>query len=90
MTIVVELMPALTKVLRSFSISNAFQSLGACCFQLSFIQQSLMSPELFCFADYPCHAVVIDILKAPPEDDNREIATWSVPAASCANWFSLV
>lgn len=50
-------------------------------FQLSFIQQSLMSPEVFCFADYPCHAVVIDILKAPPEDDNREIATWCVPAA---------
>lgn len=44
--------------------------------QLSFIQQSLMSPEVFCFADYPCHTVAIDILKAPPEDDNREIATW--------------
>ncbi|KAI5617284.1 CCR4-NOT transcription complex subunit 1, partial [Silurus asotus] len=44
--------------------------------QLSFIQQSLMSPEVFCFADFSCHAVVIDILKAPPEDDNREIATW--------------
>lgn len=35
-----------------------------------------MSPEVFCFADYPCHAVAIDILKAPPEDDNKEIATW--------------
>lgn len=35
-----------------------------------------MSPEVFCFADYPCHTVAIDILKAPPEDDNREIATW--------------
>lgn len=45
-------------------------------FQLSFIQQSLMNPEVFCFADYPCHTVVIDLLKAPPEDDNREIATW--------------
>uniref|UniRef100_A0A3Q2EDJ4 CCR4-NOT transcription complex subunit 1 n=1 Tax=Cyprinodon variegatus TaxID=28743 RepID=A0A3Q2EDJ4_CYPVA len=44
--------------------------------QLSFIQQSLMNPEVFCFADYPCHTVVIDLLKAPPEDDNREIATW--------------
>ncbi|XP_072518975.1 CCR4-NOT transcription complex subunit 1 isoform X2 [Salminus brasiliensis] len=44
--------------------------------QLSFIQQSLMSPDVFCFADYPCHTVAIDILKAPPEDDNREIATW--------------
>jgi len=37
-----------------------------------------MSPEVFCFADYPCHTVAIDILKAPPEDDNREIATWLV------------
>uniref|UniRef100_A0A4W6DE85 CCR4-NOT transcription complex subunit 1 n=1 Tax=Lates calcarifer TaxID=8187 RepID=A0A4W6DE85_LATCA len=44
--------------------------------QLSFIQHSLMSPEVFCFADYPCHNVATDILKAPPEDDNREIATW--------------
>nr|XP_033796481.1 CCR4-NOT transcription complex subunit 1 isoform X3 [Geotrypetes seraphini] len=44
--------------------------------QLSFIQHSLMNPEIFCFADYPCHTVAIDILKAPPEDDNREIATW--------------
>ncbi|XP_042267828.1 CCR4-NOT transcription complex subunit 1 isoform X4 [Thunnus albacares] len=44
--------------------------------QLSFIQHSLISPEVFCFADYPCHTVAIDILKAPPEDDNREIATW--------------
>lgn len=38
-----------------------------------------MSPEVFCFADYPCHTVAIDILKAPPEDDNREIATWYGP-----------
>ncbi|XP_043837358.1 CCR4-NOT transcription complex subunit 1 isoform X9 [Dromiciops gliroides] len=44
--------------------------------QLSFIQHSLINPEIFCFADYPCHTVVTDILKAPPEDDNREIATW--------------
>ncbi|XP_010881787.1 CCR4-NOT transcription complex subunit 1 isoform X18 [Esox lucius] len=44
--------------------------------QLSFIQHSLMSPDVFCFADYPCHTVAIDILKALPEDDNREIATW--------------
>ncbi|KAM9470212.1 CCR4-NOT transcription complex subunit 1 isoform 2-T2 [Clarias gariepinus] len=44
--------------------------------QLSFIQQSLISPDVFCFGLYPCHTVVIDILKAPPEDDNKEIATW--------------
>lgn len=44
--------------------------------QLSWIQQILASPDLFCFADYPCHTVVIDLLKTAPEDDNREIATW--------------
>lgn len=44
-----------------------------------------MSPEVFCFADFPCHTVAIDILKAPPEDDNREIATWYV-FCSLARW----
>ncbi|KAL3860717.1 hypothetical protein ACJMK2_010802 [Sinanodonta woodiana] len=44
--------------------------------QLSLIVQSLRNPDVFCFADYPCHTVVIDILKAAPDDDNREIATW--------------
>jgi CCR4-NOT transcription complex subunit 1 len=44
--------------------------------QLSWITQSLKFPDVFCFADYPCHTVVIDILKMPPDDENREIATW--------------
>eukprot|EP00057_Strongylocentrotus_purpuratus_P004942 XP_003729814.2 PREDICTED: CCR4-NOT transcription complex subunit 1-like [Strongylocentrotus purpuratus] len=44
--------------------------------QLSWIQQALAQPDIFCFADYPCHPVVIDILKAPPEEENRKIATW--------------
>ncbi|XP_063970716.1 CCR4-NOT transcription complex subunit 1-like isoform X2 [Lytechinus pictus] len=44
--------------------------------QLSWIQQALSQPDIFCFADYPCHPVVIDILKAPPEEENRKIATW--------------
>lgn len=65
--------------LRGSLSGRAYKSLlsNSCLFlQLSFIQHSLMSPEVFCFADYPCHTVAIDILKAPPEDDNREIATW--------------
>lgn len=45
-------------------------------FQLSWIQQILSNPGIFCFADYPCHTVVIDLLKTVPEDDNREISTW--------------
>ncbi len=44
--------------------------------QLSWIQLALANPEVFCFADYPCHTVVIDILKTQPEEDNREVATW--------------
>ncbi|CAH1270308.1 CNOT1 [Branchiostoma lanceolatum] len=44
--------------------------------QLSWFQVALSSPDVFCFADFPCHQVVIDILKSPPDDENREIATW--------------
>ncbi|CAH1779661.1 unnamed protein product [Owenia fusiformis] len=44
--------------------------------QLSWINHSLRHHDVFCFADYPCHTVVIDILKTPPDDENREIATW--------------
>lgn len=31
---------------------------------------------MFCFADYRFHSVAVDILKAPPESDNKEIMTW--------------
>jgi len=44
--------------------------------QLSLFQQILKNPDIFCFADYPYHAVVIDILKTLPESDNKEILTW--------------
>lgn len=44
--------------------------------QLSFIVQSLRNPDVFCFADYPCHAVNIDILKTAPDDEKRDIAVW--------------
>lgn len=44
--------------------------------QLSFIEQSLRHPEILCFGDYPCHTVVTDILKAPPEEGNKHIANW--------------
>ncbi len=44
--------------------------------QLSWLTQALKNPDVFCLADYPCHSVVIDLLKTPPDDDNRDIATW--------------
>jgi CCR4-NOT transcription complex subunit 1 len=40
------------------------------------VQQILKNPDVFCFADYRFHSVAVDILKAPPESDNKEIMTW--------------
>ena len=47
-----------------------------CCLQLALISQALKNPDVFCFADYQCHTVVVDILKTPPDEENRDIATW--------------
>ncbi|XP_021921568.1 CCR4-NOT transcription complex subunit 1 isoform X2 [Zootermopsis nevadensis] len=44
--------------------------------QFSLVQQILKNPDVFCFADYQFHSVAVDILKAPPESDNKEITTW--------------
>lgn len=44
--------------------------------QFSLIQNILKNPDVFSFADYPFHSVNVDVLKAPPESDNKEIATW--------------
>ncbi|KAK7790471.1 hypothetical protein R5R35_006209 [Gryllus longicercus] len=44
--------------------------------QFSFVQQILKNPDLICYADYPFHSVNVDILKASPESDNKEITMW--------------
>lgn len=44
--------------------------------QLSLIQNILKNPDVFCFADYTCMTVSIDILKTPPEQDSKELANW--------------
>lgn len=44
--------------------------------QMSLISNILKHPDIFSFADYPFHPVSIDILKSPPETDNKEVATW--------------
>lgn len=44
--------------------------------QMSLISNILKYPDIFSFADHPFHPVAIDILKSPPETDNKEIATW--------------
>ncbi|GBP76975.1 CCR4-NOT transcription complex subunit 1 [Eumeta japonica] len=44
--------------------------------QMSLISNILKFPDIFSFADYPFHPVSIDILKLPPEADNKEVGTW--------------
>ncbi|XP_077972852.1 CCR4-NOT transcription complex subunit 1-like [Styela clava] len=44
--------------------------------QLSWIQQSLLNPGIFCFADHPCHLCAVDILKQPLDEENKEILNW--------------
>lgn len=44
--------------------------------QFSLIQNILKYPDVFCFADYSCVPVVVDVLKTPPEQDSKELANW--------------
>lgn len=44
--------------------------------QMSLVGNILKYPEVFSFADHPFHLVPIDVLKSPPESDNKEVATW--------------
>ncbi|CAH1997116.1 unnamed protein product [Acanthoscelides obtectus] len=44
--------------------------------QYSLIQCILKNPDVFCFADYSCVPVAVDVLKTPPEQDSKELANW--------------
>lgn len=44
--------------------------------QFSLIQNILKYPDVFCFADYSCVPVAIDVLKTPPEQDSKELTNW--------------
>ncbi|XP_043234309.1 CCR4-NOT transcription complex subunit 1-like isoform X1 [Amphibalanus amphitrite] len=44
--------------------------------QLSYIDQILKNPDVFCLADYQCYMVDVSQLKVPPEKDNKELNTW--------------
>ncbi|KAJ8915845.1 hypothetical protein NQ315_004658 [Exocentrus adspersus] len=44
--------------------------------QFSLIQHILKNPDIFCFADYSCVPVAVDVLKTPPEQDGKELANW--------------
>lgn len=44
--------------------------------QLSLITMMLKNPDLFSFADYVFSQPTLDVLKTPPDADNKEIAAW--------------
>lgn len=44
--------------------------------QLSLITTILKNPDLFSFADYIFTPAPVEVLKTPPENENKEIATW--------------
>ncbi|KAG5879168.1 hypothetical protein JTB14_029970 [Gonioctena quinquepunctata] len=44
--------------------------------QFSLIQNVLKNSDVFCFADYSCVPVAVDVLKTPPEQDGKELASW--------------
>ncbi|XP_039763279.1 CCR4-NOT transcription complex subunit 1 isoform X3 [Pararge aegeria] len=44
--------------------------------QMSLLTNILKHPDIFSFADHPFHPVSIDLLKSPPETDNKEVSTW--------------
>ncbi|XP_062547047.1 CCR4-NOT transcription complex subunit 1 isoform X2 [Armigeres subalbatus] len=44
--------------------------------QLSLITMILKSPDLYSFADHIYTSVSVDLLKTPPETDNKEVASW--------------
>lgn len=44
--------------------------------QLSLVSNILKNPDVFCFADYPCNPVIVDVLKTPPELDGKDLANW--------------
>uniref|UniRef100_A0A1Y9H2G9 Uncharacterized protein n=1 Tax=Anopheles dirus TaxID=7168 RepID=A0A1Y9H2G9_9DIPT len=44
--------------------------------QLSIIAQILKNPDLYSFADHIYTSVSLELLKTPPETDNKEVASW--------------
>lgn len=44
--------------------------------QFNLVSNLLKNPDLFSFADYIYTTVSVELLKTPPETDNKEIASW--------------
>lgn len=44
--------------------------------QLSIVSAVLKSPDIYSFADHIYSSVQVELLKTPPEPDNKEVAAW--------------
>lgn len=62
--------------LETFPVEYFFKSWTNVEGQLSLLHHILKNSEVFCFADYPCLSVSIDVLKSPPEHDSKDLANW--------------
>ena len=47
--------------------------------QTSLIQQILRNPDVFTFADYSHHSIAYELLKSPPDMDNRSVKNLTHP-----------
>lgn len=71
------LVQALKKVLKEpFPIDYLYRVWKNIEGQISWINNSLKYPDVFCFSDYPCRRTATECLKAQPEDENRLICSW--------------
>ncbi|RNA24401.1 CCR4-NOT transcription complex subunit 1 isoform X6, partial [Brachionus plicatilis] len=44
--------------------------------QLSWLNNALKNPDIFCFADFTCRRTATECLKAQPEEENRLVSSW--------------
>ncbi|KAL1517994.1 hypothetical protein ABEB36_001684 [Hypothenemus hampei] len=60
----------------TFPIDHFYKRWGNVEGQFNLIQNILKNPDVFCFGDYPCVLVSVDMLKTPPEHEGKELSNW--------------
>lgn len=61
---------------QSFPVECIYQRWSNCEGHLSLISMIVKNPDLYSFADHIYTSVSVDLLKTPPETDNKEVASW--------------
>ena len=57
---------------------------------MSWISNALKYPDVFSFSDFPYTPVDVSSLKMALDENNRDVATWSVVAGGCGWEWSVV